>query len=988
MSELIMSCKEPDTVVIPERPDVADFDSTCEGGNPERQSGIDRVENHRTHSVSSSMETIDGANGNDAVKHGSARGSHDVSSESTSLQQDGNAAEDAMSSKSSPEDEDLFTWLKEQPKKVNVKWSDYEAFRNRFSFEEGLDVIEVLEGDPDQLRMEISRERGKRHMQHKKHSASRGKHQVENDAKFIHLIKIQSEVILYVLARLTGADDWNGVSSTFLRPFQTFYYSLPYAKQALKILERLFNEQESQSGGVTIYSGPLERLEGVHSIETEDPVQKLSMPSDLDIEDIIYGLLDFNSEAKNILTAVEHMKLYTDFVEKYIVPMWVEARGSSKHKVRFSDLPMFYRPGDILYEPLRAGDFKTKARKADFDAARSGGLAVHQNYWKLCYAHFEAFPSHKGRQDKEYEHIGTALLNQSFRLSSYHVDFDGDNYGPMPCETFISNYEGERDIRSLTLYPLRFYADAAQTFTDLTARAKNFLSYVLEKHLSYDGWPLIHETYAGNLGKKQKRDGAEHIEGEIMIDFKEGFQSDSGFVKPKFDIPAELESGGPTQHSSHINKEDKVLRAFGEEQVVSDFDPEHLFLFPQRLIAYSLRARRFFVANIDSISFITAPKSPFRDLKIEVEHKRILKSLVGRHFEKQDIRRQNKDAILDQDFIRGKGSGLIILLHGVPGVGKTTTAEAVALENRKPLFALTSGDLGSTSKDVETALRETFRLAALWNCVLLLDEADLFLAKRDIGDLVRNSLVSVFLRVLDYYDGVLFLTTNRVGIVDEAFRSRIHLSLYYPALRKKQALEIFKLNIRRIKEIEKSKAVIRGKGDDSQPRLPPTEIDEDSILNFATRHWENARNNPSRRWNGRQIRNSFQIAYSLVNLNQISVPESHYDDDYDDEEVDYDDEPGIDDTHSGFKDPGVTVASSISSGQEKKLGKLDSSQFEIVARSIQRFDSYLYRTQTIMWNQMMSIDPCKGVIDTLMLGFLDHHHIVRRIFGQMHLQVT
>ena len=115
---------------------------------------------------------------------------------------------------------------------------------------------------------------------------------------------------------------------------------------------------------------------------------------------------------------------------------------------------------------------------------------------------------------------------------------------------------------------------------------------------------------------------------------------------------------------------------------------------------------------------------------------------MGRHFQKRDIGRQNKDTILDQDFVRGKGTGLVILLHGVPGVGKTTTAEAVALDNRKPLFALTSGDLGSTSRDVEVALRDTFRLAAMWDCVLLLDEADLFLAKRDVGDLVRNSLVS------------------------------------------------------------------------------------------------------------------------------------------------------------------------------------------------------------------------------------------------------
>lgn len=118
-----------------------------------------------------------------------------------------------------------------------------------------------------------------------------------------------------------------------------------------------------------------------------------------------------------------------------------------------------------------------------------------------------------------------------------------------------------------------------------------------------------------------------------------------------------------------------------------------------------------------------------------------------------------------------------------------------------------------------------------------------------LHSLVSHLLImyAVFLRVLDYYDGVLFLTTNRVGSVDEAFRSRIHLSLYYPALRKKQALEIFKLNIRRIVEIETSKAELRGKEEGDQSELPAIEIDKDSILDFAMRQWENTRNTPSRR---------------------------------------------------------------------------------------------------------------------------------------------
>lgn len=78
----------------------------------------------------------------------------------------------------------------------------------------------------------------------------------------------------------------------------------------------------------------------------------------------------------------------------------------------------------------------------------------------------------------------------------------------------------------------------------------------------------------------------------------------------------------------------------------------------------------------------------------------------------------------------------------MPGVGKTATAEAVALEYQKPLFSITCGDLGLTPKEVEKSLTEIFRLAHLWHCVLLFDEADVFLAQRSRFDLGRNALVS------------------------------------------------------------------------------------------------------------------------------------------------------------------------------------------------------------------------------------------------------
>lgn len=182
-----------------------------------------------------------------------------------------------------------------------------------------------------------------------------------------------------------------------------------------------------------------------------------------------------------------------------------------------------------------------------------------------------------------------------------------------------------------------------------------------------------------------------------------------------------------------------------------------------------------------------------------------------------------------------------------------------------------AGDIGITPTDVEEALDSHFSRAHKWGCVLLLDEADVFLAKRNVfdstpplsicssalikkkqkfgDDIKRNGLVSVFLRTLEYYSGILFLTTNRVGSFDDAFRSRIHVQLYYPKLTAKQAVKIWKTNISRLQRHNK---------DRKNKDMPEVEIDEKKIISFAKKNFE------SLHWNGRQIRNAFQTAVALA----------------------------------------------------------------------------------------------------------------------------
>ncbi|KAL8682482.1 MAG: hypothetical protein Q9186_001429 [Xanthomendoza sp. 1 TL-2023] len=95
---------------------------------------------------------------------------------------------------------------------------------------------------------------------------------------------------------------------------------------------------------------------------------------------------------------------------------------------------------------------------------------------------------------------------------------------------------------------------------------------------------------------------------------------------------------------------------------------------------------------------------------------------------------------------------------------------------------MSAGDLGLDSSNVESSLSNVLEMSTKWNAVLLLDEADVFLEQRSAHDLERNKLVSIFLRMLEYYEGILFLTTNRVDNIDAAFQSRIHISLEYNEL--------------------------------------------------------------------------------------------------------------------------------------------------------------------------------------------------------------
>lgn len=264
------------------------------------------------------------------------------------------------------------------------------------------------------------------------------------------------------------------------------------------------------------------------------------------------------------------------------------------------------------------------------------------------------------------------------------------------------------------------------------------------------------------------------------------------------------------------------------EQPVTEVTDDVLWMTDAYVYGFSFVTKqwgRFPVANLSDVTF---QESAFDQLVMNPEQKRMIRALVA----------DNAQGF--SDIIQGKGGGCIFLLHGEPGVGKTLTAEAVSELLHRPLYSVSVGELGSTAADLETNLRRILDVSQIWNAVILIDEADIFLEQRATGDVVRNQLCSIFLKLLEYHQGVLFLTTNRVRDFDPAFFSRISIALRYEGLDQSARQQVW-INL------------LAAAGIDG---LDPVSLSKLDL-------------------NGRQIKNTIRLAQSLARQEGVSVQAGH-----------------------------------------------------------------------------------------------------------------
>jgi hypothetical protein len=137
-------------------------------------------------------------------------------------------------------------------------------------------------------------------------------------------------------------------------------------------------------------------------------------------------------------------------------------------------------------------------------------------------------------------------------------------------------------------------------------------------------------------------------------------------------IAKEDQNGGRFSYSYAASRDTKTVLLEVSSQASDEtggikLSDEQLLTLPAMIPAYSLTFKCWGLTDVDNIENIKWKGDLYDMLQMEPEQKEMVRGIIESH---------HASSSSFDDFVPGKGRGLVFLLHGPPGCGKTLTAGA------------------------------------------------------------------------------------------------------------------------------------------------------------------------------------------------------------------------------------------------------------------------------------------------------------------------
>ena len=265
---------------------------------------------------------------------------------------------------------------------------------------------------------------------------------------------------------------------------------------------------------------------------------------------------------------------------------------------------------------------------------------------------------------------GPPALNLSVR----YVDFDGDDLGTRDTSLSVYAFEGAEKIDELEAYPINFHYDPDAVKAQLIARGKRFEEHAGMHFRSYEGIAL---ESAGRCMNRY------NIDGRVVVDTKTFHRMNANLAFSVSAYKSEEEKRAKRRRVNRDDSDDEDTNRDtsgllpGKKFKLDPLTDEQRLMTNATVRGFSFSEKRWLDFFLDQLSPIDWNPNCFDQLVLPEAQKDTVKALVSTHSEQK---------LGFDDIVKGKGKGLILVLHGPPGVGKTLTAETVAEYCKRPLY--------------------------------------------------------------------------------------------------------------------------------------------------------------------------------------------------------------------------------------------------------------------------------------------------------------
>ncbi|KAK8038642.1 hypothetical protein PG993_007053 [Apiospora rasikravindrae] len=318
---------------------------------------------------------------------------------------------------------------------------------------------------------------------------------------------------------------------------------------------------------------------------------------------------------------------------------------------------------------------------------------------------------------------------KDWNLYCRYVAYDGAAFGWTYTNIRIHEFVGTRSANELEAYPIGFHPRHEELKEELIERGRKSLDYQGISFSDYEG-PAEGRIVRVYDEEEEEDYGPEtqHIKatGRVVVDAFRG----ADYVSPMGSLGTltpgaseETKLPCPQGRRSTPEEQDIYRSRIGVNRL-------WLMLMSPKTVAYHLKEKVWVSVSVEGLSPTSWEDDAFEQLVLPKSTKDLVLTFVESHKTTQ---------ALGSDFVAGKVSDKV----------------------KRPLYHLQAGEMGSKPSSLKSSLQKAFRLCEEWDGVLLLD---------------------VLLATLEYYSGIIFMTTNILEGLDPAIVSRLDIHLEYSCL--------------------------------------------------------------------------------------------------------------------------------------------------------------------------------------------------------------